>query len=130
LERSYLVTAGKKSTGKVTVHRQGLYYRISCRCSLSGDDMYRLVVTCGSVQEKLGILVPKDGSFVLETSVPVKRIGEGDMSFSLLSKQEKPTDNFVPIYPEEPFGYISRLKESFLTHKDGQNGILVGKLQE
>lgn len=92
--------------------------------------MYRLMVTCGSSQESLGILVPMEGSFVLNTKLPVKRIGEGNMIFTLVSKQEGHMENFVPISPEEPFAYISRLKESFLIHRNGQPGINIKKVQE
>ena len=88
------------------------------------------MVTCGSVQENLGILVPEEDSFILNTSLPVKRIGEGEMSFVLRPKQESLTGSFVPISPEEPFSYISRLKESFLLYQNGQPGIRIAKMQE
>ena len=130
MERSFSLTVAGKPAGKVTVQRQGLYDRFSCRCKVPGDGMYRLMVTCGNHRETLGVLIPKDDSFVLETKVPSKRIGEGDMTFSLFSKQQTHTENFVPICPEEPFRYISRLKESFLVQKDGQLGILIEEKQE
>ena len=116
--------------GKVLVERQGLYYRFSCRCRLEGDIIYRLTVTCGSVRENLGILVPKDGSFVLQTKLPVKRIGAGELSFSLVPRNDDFAGTFVAIRPEEPFSYISRIKKSFLVIRDGQPGILIEKLQE
>lgn len=123
MEKSYAVTLSGSPTGKVTVQRRGLYYLFSCRCSLYGDIMYQLMVTCGSVRENLGILVPQQGIFVLNRQLPVKRIGEGDMSFILVPKQSAPTEKFIPICPEEPFAYISRLKESFLVLRNGQPGI-------
>ena len=130
MECQYPVTVQGKQAGKVLVSRRGLYYCFSCRCCLTGDTIYRLVVACGTVRENLGVLVPKDGSFVLEKKLPVKRIGEGEMVFSLLPKQEAFTGTFVPIHPEEPFAYISRLKESFLVLKNGQPGIIINKMQE
>lgn len=130
MERSYPITVNGEHAGKVSVQRSGLYFHFSCRCCLSGDMMYRLFLTCGSVQENLGILVPMDGSFVLHTKLPAKRLGEGEMSFSLIPKQEAQTKNFVPISPEEPFAYLSRLKESFLVLRNGQPGILIEKKQE
>ena len=92
--------------------------------------IYRLMVTCGTVQEKLGILVPENGNFTLNTKIPVKRIGAGELSFQLIPNDETFSKSFIPIYPEEPFAYISRLKESFLTLRDGQPGINVEKVQE
>lgn len=125
MEHCFSVTVSGKPVGKVIVQRQGLYYHFSCRCNLTGNILYRLMVICGSIRESLGILVPEDGSFVLTTKVPVKRIGEGDMTFVLVSKQEQYQGTFVPIRPEEPFAYISRLKQSFLMHQEGQPGIQI-----
>ena len=130
MEHSYAVTAGGKHAGKVSVQRQGLYYLFSCRCSLSEDIMYRLEISCSGVTQNLGILVPENGSFVLRKKMAVRQIGEGDMSFRLVSKQDTPSGTFIPISPEEPFAYISRLKESFLVIRNGQAGICIKKTQE
>ena len=130
MEENYAVTVCGKHTGKVTVRREGLYYAFSCRCMLDGNIIYRLIVTCGAKREKLGILVPKDGGFGLDTKLPVKRIGEGELSFMLLPKQDSFSGVFIPIYPEEPFSYLSRLKESFLILQNGQPGICIKNVQE
>ena len=45
--------------------------------------MCRLFVRCGSREENLGIVVPMDGGFGLDTRIPVKRLGEGEMEFRL-----------------------------------------------
>lgn len=130
MERIYSVTLCGKPAGKVLVQRKGLFYQFHCRCCLTDDSMYRLMVTCGTLQENLGILVPQDGSYVVNTKLPVKRIGEGELSFSLAPRHEIPTTAFIPISPEEPFAYIARLKKSFLTFQNGQPGILIKEMQE
>ena len=130
MERSYSVSIRGTPVGKVLVQRQGLYYHISCRCQLKGDTIYRLVVTSGSTSINLGIVVPISNGFILNTKLPVKKIGEGEFAFSLCTKQDEASGTFIPITPEEPFAYISRLKDSFLTLQDGRSGILVSKKQE
>ena len=130
MEKYFSVTWGNKDTGKVLVLRQGLYYRFQCRCALDGDGIYRLMLRCGTHIENLGVLIPQDGSFLLDTKIPVKRVGEGDMSFSLVSQRDPAPESFVPICPEEPFAYISRLKQSFLQLHDGQAGACLNKMQE
>ena len=130
MEQSYAVTVRGTSVGKVLVQRQGLYYHIFCRCQLKGDTIYRLVVTSGSTNVTLGVVIPTDNGFVLNTKLPVKKIGEGELGFTLCTKQEESSSTFIPITPEEPFAYISRLKDSFLVLHDGQSGILVNKKQE
>ncbi|MDY4582290.1 MAG: hypothetical protein SPD81_05505 [Candidatus Faecousia sp.] len=125
MEGNYGVYFGNQLAGKVQVQRQGLYYRFICRCRLSGDVVCRLRVTCGDRRESLGVVVPMDGGFGLDTCLPVKRLGEGEMAFTLVPKHEVPEGTFVPIYPEEPFAYIERLKEGFLAKKGEQVGVVL-----
>ena len=130
MEQSYPVTCKGTHVGKVIVQRNGLYYHFSCRCHLADQTIYRLVVTVGTTHINLGVLVPMNGSFILNTKQPVKTIGEGEMSFDLVTKKEDCSVTFVPIVPEEPFSYISRLKDSFLELQDGQPGITIKETQE
>ncbi len=125
MEECYGVYFGSQLSGKVQVQRQGLYYRFSCRCQLSGDVLCRLMVTCGENRENLGVVVPMDGGFGLDTRIPAKRLGEGEMAFSLVSKHTSSAGKFVPISPEEPFAYLSRLKESYLARQGEQVGIIL-----
>ena len=125
MEGSYGVNLGRQLTGKVQVARKGLYYHFTCRCHLTGEIIYRLQVSCGSGRENLGVLIPADGGFGLDTKVPVKRFQEGMPEFLLLPKHEKCGETFVPIYPEEPFAYLARLKEAYLVHRNGCPGILI-----
>lgn len=125
MEGYYGVTFGSEQVGKVQVLRQGLYYRFICRCKLSGDVLCRLQVRCGDTQESLGIVIPMDGGFGLDTKLPVKRLGQGIPEFRLLPRHEAQEGKFCPIYPEEPFAYIAKLKEAFLVRKGGQVGVLV-----
>ena len=125
MEYQYSVTLNGNPCGKVTVSRQGLYYRIRCRCILPPEDIFRLQAACGSRRENLGVLVPVEDRFGLDTRIPVKQLGEGELAFTVISKRQPVRGNFVPIRDEEPFAYISRLKESFLEIKNGQVGIII-----
>ena len=125
MEGNYEVSFGRQVVGNVLVERLGLYYRFHCRCKLTGDVICRLQVVCGDKQENLGILVPVGEGFGIDTKLPIKKLGEGIMRFFLLPKHEAATEvKFVPIYPEEPFRYISRLKTLYLERQNGQIGIL------
>ena len=113
---------GDRSVGRVLVERQGLYYVFRCRCALSGEAAFRLFASCGEKQEDLGVLVPMGNFFGLDTRRPVKHLGEGTLSFRLVSKHDAPRTHFAPISPEEPFAYLQRLKDAYLAEKDGQIG--------
>ena len=69
--------------------------------------------------------MPVNDGFGLNTKLPAKRFGNGNVEFLLVPKYEKENGIFVPIYPEEPFAYISRLKEAYLVRKAGQTGLLI-----
>lgn len=131
MEEYYAVSLGSQTVGKVQVLRQGLYCRFICRCALSGDVVCRLKVVCGGKEENLGVVVPMDGGFGLDTRIPAKRIGQGSMEFYLAPKgiapveRVKPAGQFVPIYPEEPFAYIARLKQAFFAIQNGQAGVII-----
>lgn len=127
MEGNYGVYLGEKLCGKVQVLRQGLYYRFICRCQLSGDVVCRLKVCSGDGEENLGVLIPMDGGFGLNTQVPAKRFSGKPVRFRIVPRQEGPKGTFVPIYPEEPFAYIERLKSAFLLVKDGQVGAMLDK---
>ena len=125
MDTYYPVNLNGKPAGKTTVRRQGLYYIFFCRCQITGNTIYRLIVSDGKNKENLGILVPQEGSFMLTAKLPVKRLGKGELSFYLQPKQSEVNEFFIPISPEEPFTYIARLKESFLTQRNQQMGICI-----
>ncbi len=125
MEGNYAVRLGTDRIGKVNVQRKGLYYQFACRCRLSGTGVFRLRISCGGKQEDLGILVPIEDGFGLDTKIPAKRLGEGEPEFTLIPKHEMRQGKFIPIYPEEPFAYISKLKQAFLIRKNGQMGIQI-----
>ena len=121
----YEVFMGGQPIGKAVVERQGLYYSISCRCRLSGEVVCKVTVSCGENTESLGILVPEGGAFILTTRIPIKRLGEGELSFRAEPRHTELRGKFVPISPESPFAYISRLENAFLEIRQGQPGVLV-----
>ncbi len=121
----YALNFGQRAVGKVRVTREGLYYRFDCRCRLTGDVVCKVVAVCGDRRESLGILVPEGEGFALKTRLPCKRIGEGEPEFLVLPNRPEIRGTFVPIYPEEPFAYLARLKDAYLATQDGQVGAVL-----
>ena len=66
-----------------------------------------------------------EGAFGLEKRIPVKRLGEGKPEFFLMSKENAKRKKFVPVYPEEPFSYMARLKDAYLARREGQSGLMI-----
>lgn len=125
MDGTYEIMLGGEPVGQAVVCRQGLYYRFSCRCDLSGEVIYRITVTCGGKSESLGIPVPRDGEFHLDTKLAASRLGQGEPRFAAVPRRPELSGMFVPISPEEPFRYLHRLENAFLARKDGQPGIVI-----
>ena len=121
---TYEIYLGAEPVGEAVVERLGLYYRFSCRCRLNGATMQRVMVACGKRKVDLGICVPMDGLFCVDKKVPCKQLGEGKPEFFLTPRPQS-GGKFVPVYPEEPFAYMSKLKDAFLEIRNGQMGIVL-----
>ena len=125
MEGTYELQFGGQAVGKVTVSREGLYYRFRCRCRMPGDVVSRVLVRCGDREESLGVLVPEGDGFGLNARLAAKRIGQGSVVFTVVPNRPQLTGEFIPIKPEEPFAYIARLKDAYLAAVDGQPGIVI-----
>ena len=70
--------------------------------------------------------MPVGDVFGLTKKLPVKKLGAGAFQFRALPKHQKSEGKFVPVYPEEPFAYITRLQNAFLEVRNGQVGVVIG----
>ena len=119
------IILGTESIGKAQVEKEGLYYRITCRCRLSGEVPYKVHAVCNEKCEDLGLLVPQSGAFTLTTRLPIKRLGEGQLQFKAVPRHTKTEGKFVPISADEPFSYLSRLENAYMQIRDGRIGVVL-----
>ena len=54
-----------------------------------------------------------------------RHLGLGELSFQVVPNRVVIPGQFVPIYPEEPFSYLARLKDAYLARVDGQVGAMI-----
>ena len=90
----------------------------------TGEDVPKTDL-CANEEIHLGIPVPAGDAFVLETRIPVKRLPEGEFRFVLLPRHRELEGKFIPLSPQEPFAYLSRLKDAYLEKRDGSIGIVI-----
>ena len=123
MEGYHEVFLGDRPVGKLQIIKQGLYYRLICRCRIPEDGIYRLFVVTGKGRENLGVVVPEDGGFVLDRKIPVRQLADCT-GFLLSARSGEDDGKFVPIYPEEPFSYLAHLESAFLGVQNGQIGAM------
>ena len=126
MEGFYEVMLNNAVAGKVQIDREGLYYKIQCRCVVPGDVVYRLQAIWDQGGENIGVVVPDGDGFVLNRRIPVKYLPD-DAVFQLSASVDERKGKFVPISPEEPFSYIDQLENAFLEIQDGKIGVRLEK---
>ena len=125
MEGTYTVWLGKEPVGQAAVERDGLYYCFHCRCRLESEVMYRVTVSCGGINESLGILIPVGREYGLTKKIPMKNLPSGIPEFWITPKLPRRKEIFVDIYPEEPFRYIAKLERAYLEKRRGSLGIRI-----
>lgn len=66
----------------------------------------------------LGLCVPEQGDFVLRTSIPAKKIPQGEIKF-MLTEYIEPA-SMLPVLPHQPFPQLMKLKTARLVNQNGQ----------
>lgn len=125
MEGIYDIYRGQDKIGKAQVSREGLYYRFQCCCDLTGQVIHRLIVACGEKTENLGIPVPDGDAFYLTTRLPVSHFPQGEPTFRAVPKHPQGQKLWVPIAPDTPFEYISRLENAVAQRREEGMGILI-----
>ena len=121
----YAVFLGNDPVGTVSVNKKGLYYQIECQCKLSGSVICKLTANWEDKAVDIGILAPEGDGFVIRSNLPIKRAGEGTVSFHIKPKHQKLPESFVPIRADEPFAYLSMLEKAYLCKIEGNIGIVI-----
>lgn len=130
---SYNVMLKGKPVGTVRLVRQGLYFSVQCRCCAENKDIYRLFADCDKDRVRLGVLVPQGNGLVLETKIPVKKLNTEHVDFFIESsavrqQTEARMDDhckYISVYPDEPFAYLARIKNSYMATRNGKPGIMI-----
>ncbi len=116
----YEITQGDKVVGTMDVSQEGLYYRFRGKCNLKTDCIYRVTIASG---EKLGVLIPCNGVFVIDTKRPAKLFADVVPIFRIVTDNEN-EGNWIPINENTPFPKLTELENGVFQSKDGVPGIL------
>ncbi len=115
----------QKIAGTVQIKRKGLYYQIHCRCNVPDDRVCRLVAKCDGQSIDLGVCVPFDDGFGVDTMVSVKKIGTDSITFYLTYKKESGDERFLPMREGEPFAGMEYLMNARFEMRDNATGLVI-----
>ncbi len=121
----YEVLFHQKPVGTMEVSRDGLYYRFCCKCKLPQNQIFRITVSYGNEHVNLGVLIPCNDTFHLDTKRPIKLFTQAEPLFTVTSD----TENWIPIREDRPFPRIEDLENGIYCEQDGVPGILFTDLE-
>lgn len=125
MEGIWEVSCNGEPMGQCQVTREGLYHRFRCRCRLPDGQIRCLILRVGDWERSLGVLVPGAGTFGLDTRIASRQLPQGTPVFTARIRREALEGTFVPIHPEEPFAYLTRLENAYLARRNGETGVVL-----
>ena len=72
----------------------------------------------------LGLLCPKKDFFWLETKIPCKKLGQGNLRFFLKDKMRQ--EKCLPLDPAQGFAYLDKLEYCRFARINGTACLLLG----
>ena len=117
----YQLYLDNKQVGTAMVIKEGLYYRFSCVCNLPMDCIYKVMVSDGSSVVKLGVFIPENDKFRLNSRIPIKKLLGDDLYFII----EKNNVIISKVGNNVEFAHLDRLENARLKTTDGQKYILI-----
>ena len=117
----YQITWNGKQVGQAQAEREGLYYKFTCVCDFSDDEIHRIIVSDGKTVVKLGVCIPDGDKFCLSTRVPVKYLTGGDLCFTI----ESDCVSGFPVFSGKPFAHLDKLETARLQITNGQASIII-----
>lgn len=92
--------------GHAELEKQGMYYRVCCKCDKSDDAGFRIQMQAGEKTLDLGICIHAEGGIGIITRVPVREVNGSELHFRLINET---SDELFEITAEEPFLKLSEL---------------------
>ncbi len=121
----YPVFFAGSQVGKASVTQEGMFWRVRCQCKASADVPFAIQANWGTETLDLGLCAKSGEELTLTTRINRKKTPQGRPVFRMFAKHRNIADLFAPIRPEEPFAYISKLKDAYLICKGDQKGIMI-----
>lgn len=113
------VWMGDRQIGNIQICKVGLFYQISCKCSLPDDRIYKLYAQSAAGMQYLGIPVPEKGAYTVRTKISAGKLELRDIRFFVLPKDENAAQRLLRVRPDEPFEHLDCLESAVCVLQDG-----------
>ena len=127
--QEYEVYCADRVIGSISLEPQGLYYKIFSYCERISEKFPKLYAVCGDHKTSIGVYKPQGNGFVMERLLSIKSWDLKGISFQIGSMDRQIKGETIPVFPDRPFPYISRIGNAQFCREDEQPGILYSPKQ-
>lgn len=120
----YPIYYDEKECGNAIVDKQGLYYRIICKCKIPTNAPCKITVQIGERNINLGTCIKAGNIYTVDTKIPCKYLASKNLKFNILSPKKECCQGFVPVGENVPFPHLNKLNKARMCHRNGQIGIV------
>lgn len=119
MKNKFEIYMGAHCIGWANIEREGLYYRVCCRCSIKEKSFFRVVATCANGKHPLGILVPTASGFTLTARIPIRKVDLNTVCFSVEPQDSCERIIRIPISSDMVLPWLSQLEYTRLHDQNG-----------
>jgi len=123
VNKTYSITYDGGPIGTAELTREGLFYRIWCKCNSPQGERFRVKIINGEHSEDLGLCARSKGSLTLLKRLHVKHL-EGVPRFLLIADDEVDNPSFVAIERDSQFSCFEKLECARLSVQNGKIGFV------
>jgi len=119
--QTYDVCFNDRVIGTTEIIKRGLYYHITCKCSLE-EGVYRVFAQSENGTVLIGVFYPKDGCYEIDKMVSIKSLGTNIHSFCI-NPVKTQRCSFYKVHPDQPFAELWQIEKARFAIENGQIGI-------
>ena len=122
LKEQYPIYLTEKKVGEACLEKKGMFWHITLRCSVTGEQPFRILVESGTQQTDLGIYPSDAVCGEVERWVSVKTLPIGGLSFQLVPQK---TGQRILVLEKKPFSALDKLSSGRFQTVAGQPEIFI-----
>ena len=116
---------GEQCVGCANLTKEGLYYRICCKCNIKEKSICRVVMVCANGIQSLGVLLPNASGFALTARIPVKKVDLDTLHFRVEAQDSGEDGVHVPISADMALQWLPQLEEARLCDRKGTKMLVI-----
>ena len=116
---------GVNCVGWASLEKEGLYYRISCKCNMTEKSIFRVIMASANGRYPIGVLLPAAPGFALSARIPVKKVDLNTLHFMVEPLDSDEGCIRIPISADLELPWLQQLENARLHYHNGSKILVI-----